>query len=50
MKKILMSFILSLGEALDWLAADPAIKAVMPSEMYNFKEYQRERPTHSSGL
>lgn len=50
MKKFLMPFILSLGEILDWLATDPAIKAVMPSEMYNFEEYQREESTYNSGL
>jgi len=35
MKNLIMLLISSIGSSLDFLATDPAIKAAMPSEMYD---------------
>ena len=38
MEKLLSTLLLSLGEVIDWLATDPAVRAVMPSEMYDLNQ------------
>ncbi|MEM9905177.1 MAG: hypothetical protein AAF921_09170 [Cyanobacteria bacterium P01_D01_bin.44] len=41
MKKRLMSWVMSLGEMFDWLSADPVIRSVMPSELYDAYDQHR---------
>ena len=45
MERLLSILILSLGDVIDWLAADPAVRAVMPSEMYDLNQ-QRQHNIH----
>ena len=41
MEKLLSTLFLSLGDVIDWLAADPAVRAVMPSEMYDLNQQRQ---------
>lgn len=47
MEKLLSALFLSLGDVIDWLAVDPAVRAVMPSEMYDLTQRHQRDGIHT---